>query len=157
MWVILARFRPREGKGWSRTTYKSMLHFWRHGTLVVSVPVRGKGGLERWSDFEDHQESAFFVSVPVRGKGGLERFPDFHPTDITPTCFRPREGKGWSRRNNPLKMAKVAKVKVSVPVRGKGGLEVHKRALSSAVLRFRPREGKGWSRRRAGVFRSSLI
>ena len=166
-------FRPREGKGWSRRLDipKKRSHNIRQS---VSVPVRGKGGLEDLSPLVKRLLRRFFVSVPVRGKGGLEALV----TGILGIVydiisFRPREGKGWSRRNFSHNLVVEQKIGVSVPVRGKGGLEVrssqqaknHKVAVSVpvrgkgglevfwvlvtwnySVFCFRPREGKGWSR-----------
>ena len=71
---------------------------------TVSVPVRGKGGLEAATTAIirlRRPEKA--VSVPVRGKGGLEDIQGYAHMDLCNYRFRPREGKGWSRRYHLMK------------------------------------------------------
>ena len=88
----------------------------------VSVPVRGKGGLEVFCSVLGLQFGQN-VSVPVRGKGGLEGKRSQLHFQVQIRRFRPREGKGWSRSGSVVKVFKGPHKAVSVPVRGKGGLE----------------------------------
>ena len=93
-----------------------------HYMLAVSVPLRGKGSVERLELFTtltgaDYPE----VSVPLRGKGSVE----------------PGEGNA---------VIEFSVTFVSVPLRGKGSVEPATKGqkLPSSPLSFRPLAGKGF-------------
>ena len=89
----------------------------------VSVPLRGKGSVERTSLTSQRSLSGILVSVPLRGKGSVELAPEKLDWWIPDAVSVPLRGKGSVEPETPTAPSEQQQLEVSVPLRGKGSVE----------------------------------
>ena len=97
---------------------------------AVSVPLRGKGSVERATGLSLIGQLDF-VSVPLRGKGSVELAEGNFDAESLTSRFPSPCGERVLLNESGRKATAALKDKVSVPLRGKGSVERNGKPLKT--------------------------